>query len=201
LQDMETPREGTNPASRQLTLREWVDLPDDVEGEWEDGWLVEEEVPSIAHELAVTWLIVALHAWLRPRDGMVLASAFKYAVSEKRGRIPDVSAFFAPRGPPAEARYGEMPPDIAVEVVTDRARDVRRDRVEKVAEYAAFGIPRYWILDPQSRTFEALELVPDRGYLVAIAASAGKFEVPGCEGLALDLDELWAQMDRLGQRV
>jgi len=35
------------------------------------------------------------------------------------------------------------------------------------------------------------------GYLRVLGASEGTVEVPGCAGLRLDLDALWAQVDRL----
>lgn len=43
-----------------------------------------------------------------------------------------------------------------------------------------------------------LEHGPDARYVHALAATAGVIDpVPGCEGVALDLDELWAEHDRL----
>ena len=90
-----------------------------------------------------------------------------------------------------------MAPDIAIEVVSPHPSDAKRDRVEKTLEYAAFGVRWYWIVDPGLRTLEILDLHGD-AYLHVGAASVGILsDVPGCDGLVLDLDDLWSQVDAL----
>ena len=70
--------------------------------------------------------------------------------------------------------------------------------MEKLADYAAFGVAWYWLLDPQLRSLEVLELDAQGRYLHALGASTGTLrQIPGCEGLTLDLDELWAAIDNL----
>ncbi len=82
--------------------------------------------------------------------------------------------------------------------MSPRSEDIRRDRVEKPAEYAVFGVPWYWLLDPEARTLEIFELGGDGRYVRALGASAGIVDpVPGCDGLTLDLDGLWAEIDEL----
>jgi len=85
-----------------------------------------------------------------------------------------------------------------VEIVSPTPRDGRRDRIEKVKEYSAFGVRWYWILDPELRTFEVLEVDPNGRNAHAVSMSDGTVtEVPGCEGLVVDLDALWAEADQL----
>jgi Uma2 family endonuclease len=128
---------------------------------------------------------------------VVAASDSRFGVSATRGRKPDVSVYFPGRRPPAIGLI-TMAPDIMIEVVSPRPRDARRDRIEKMAEYAGFGVPYYWILDPQARTLEIFELAGDGRYAQALGAADGVVgEVPGCDGLSLDLDGLWAETDRL----
>jgi Uma2 family endonuclease len=90
------------------------------------------------------------------------------------------------------------PPDIAIEIVSRSPNDRRRDRVQKHLEYARFGVHFYWLLDPEARSLEILELGTDGKYTHALAADAGAVPVPGCPGLVLDLDALWGELERLG---
>lgn len=183
----------------RVTLADWVSLPEDEPGELVDGRLVEEELPDAIHEVIVAWITRMLGNWLVPRGGLVLGSEAKFAVSAPRGRKPDASAYLpSSRMPPRRGAIG-APPDIMVEVLSPTPRDARRDRVEKLQEYAAFGVRWYFIIDPQARTFELLELGPDGRYVHIRPAFAGVVsEVPGLEGLSLDLDALWSEVDRLG---
>ena len=82
-------------------------------------------------------------------------------------------------------------------MVSPTPRDGRRDRVEKVQDYASLGVKFYWIIDPDLRTIEIFELGPDGRYVRALGASMGQIDVPGCEGFQMDLDEIWSEIDRL----
>ena len=186
----------------RMTVHEWAAMPEDEPGELCDGVLVEEEVADLTHETAVAWFLVALRVWVVALGGTAFASEVKYALSNLSGRKPDVSVFFP--GRPARPRRGAVtiPPDIAVEIVSPSAADQRRDRIAKLADYASFGVRFHWLLDPSARTFEILQLGADGRYVHALGASEGKLlEVPGCAGLALDLDELWREIECLADSV
>ncbi|MEO7327251.1 MAG: Uma2 family endonuclease [Minicystis sp.] len=183
----------------RMTIAEWAALPEDEPGELVDGLIVEEEMADLTHETAVVWLLTWLRAWVLGQGGFAFGSEAKYALSRTRGRKPDLTLFLP--GRPAPPRRGPvtMPPDLCVEVVSPSPNDRRRDRVIKLDEYARFGVRWYWLLDPESRTLEVLELGPEGRYVHVLGATDGTVsEVPGCPGLSLDLDDLWREIDRLG---
>jgi Uma2 family endonuclease len=177
-----------------MTLEEWADRDDEQRGELVDGFLVDEEMPDLVHEALVAWLIMKLGPWVRARGGFVFASQVHYRVSERTGRVPDVSVFFSVPRRPRATLATEMP-DIVIEVVSPRPRDQRRDRVEKMTEYARAGMRWYWLFDPALGSFEVFELTPNARYERAFVATEGvAAAIPGCDGLALDLDELSTEL-------
>src|SRR3954468_13247220 len=187
-------------SARTMTLDEWAELDEDEPGELVDGRIVEDEEMGAEHDIADAWLIWILRSWLASRGGFVGVSDTRFGVSRTRGRKPDSYVYLPGRKPPSHGLV-TVPPDIMVEVVSRRLKDARRDRVEKMREYAAFGVRFYWIVDPAIRTFEILELGADGRYTHAAAASDGTIDpVPGCEALVLDVDALWAEVDRLGPK-
>jgi Uma2 family endonuclease len=180
----------------EMTVEEWAALPDEEPGELVDGRLVEEEVPDFVHEVVVAWLLRVLGSWVSPRGGIAGGSGVKYALGPRHGRKPDVSMYLPSTGMPNRRGVVRRPPDLAVEILSPRPRDARRDRIEKHEEYARFGIRHYWLVDPEARMLEAFELDAGR-YVRVAAATEGKIVLPSFDGLELDLDALWAETDRL----
>lgn len=183
-------------SSGGISLEAWASLPEDEPGEIVDGALVEEETVGFGHDVIALVLAATLRAWLG-KGGAIGGSDTRLAVSSTRGRKPDLLAYFAGSKKPSARGLVRVPPDIAVEVVSPTPRDARRDRVEKLREYAAFGVKWYWIVDPQLRTFEVLELGESKRYIHVLGETEGAIAVPGCEGLTIDLNALWAELDQL----
>jgi Uma2 family endonuclease len=181
-----------------VDLEAWADLDDDEPGELVDGRLEEEETPNVLHEFVVAFLIHALGVWAEVTGAWVFGSGLKFAVTPSRGRKPDISVFLrGARLPGKRASLARTPPSIAIEVLSPRPRDGRRDRVDKRSEYARFGVRYYWLVDPELQVVEIFELGSDGRYTLTLSASTGAHPVPGCEGLTLDLDALWAEVDSL----
>ncbi|NUU26398.1 MAG: Uma2 family endonuclease [Streptomycetaceae bacterium] len=123
----------------------------DVPFEISDGKLEIMPPPSIWHQMTAR------------RIETLLEARYPAAVSDvttaigDNGRRPDVLALHVPLEEIIRQRLRAAVPDmieVAVEVIshdyTDKANDavsVRRDREVKFHEYAAAGIPEYWIVD------------------------------------------------------
>jgi len=183
---------------RELTLEEWAAMDEDEPGELVDGRLEEEEAGSLVHEAVVGWLAEMFRIWLA-RRGWLFTSYAKYSVAHNRGRKPDLTVYVDRRSQMLP-RTGvvRIPPDIAVEVVSPTPRDERRDRIDKMDDYAAFGIRYYWILDPLLQSLEIWELSDGRYARAAQATEGTMTSVPGCDGLSIDLDALWQELSELG---
>src|SRR5438128_2264029 len=157
--------------------------------------LEQEEMPTFLHELVVTWIAAALRNWVRRCHGFVVGSETKLAVAPRRGRKPDLALFLPGALPALPDALIRVSPHLVVEVESPRPRDVHRDRVDKLTDYARAGIRLYAIVDPQLRTVEVYELGRDGRYAVACVAGRGRVRVPGCPGLVLNLDALWKEVD------
>ncbi len=182
-------------APKLTTLAQWAALPEDEPGEFANGELVEEEMAGFIHEVAVVWIIHLLRTWALSHGARVAGSAAKLAVSRTKGRMPDVSVYLAKDRRPRAEGLIDVPPSIAVEVVSPTPKDAKRDRVEKLKEYAAFGVKWYWIVDPALQSFEILELGPENEYIHKVSETEGRLSVvPGCEGLEIDIDALWTEL-------
>lgn len=116
-------------------------------------------------------------------DGSVVQPDLLFVAAERIGMIGE--------------RYVDGAPDLVVEVLS--ASDPSRDRVRKLALYAANGVRHYWIVDPDSRELEAYELGGDGRYVrTASCADDDEFRPPRFPGLTIRLKELFAPLARPG---
>src|ERR1044072_2880983 len=152
----------------RMSIEEWAAMSEDEPGELVDGTLVEEEMADYEHEAVVSFANAALRNWVVPKGGFVAGSEAKLAIRNDLGRKPDLSVYLPGGSIPPRRGPIRVPPDIVIEVITPRSLDVRRDRVEKRDDYAAFGVRWYWIIDPSVRVLEIFELGNDHRYVRAL---------------------------------
>ena len=127
---------------RVLTVEDMEDMPDDeFRYELDDGVLIVSPAPSRLHQLAVTRLAVILSAACPP-ESVVLAGV-GVNISKFQHRVPDVAVV---RAASVETFFEETPPELVVEVASPRTRLYDRNRKKDI--YQGFGIPAYWIVEP-----------------------------------------------------
>src|SRR5262249_26819033 len=130
--------------ARSMSIEEWAAMDEDDPGELVDGRLVEDEEADYPHEIIVSLLLYIVGGWARVRGGLALPSGAKYAVSQLRGRKPDLSILLSRDRKLPRRGVNRRPPDIMIEVVSPAPQHRRRDHIEKLLEYAAFGVRWYW---------------------------------------------------------
>jgi Uma2 family endonuclease len=127
---------------RMLTVEDMENMPDDeFRYELDDGVLIVSPAPSTLHQLAVARLTVLLSAAC-PAE-MVVLPGVGVNISRFQHRVPDLAVV---RADALDTVFQEVPPELVVEVASPRTRLYDRNRKKDV--YRGFGIPAYWIVEP-----------------------------------------------------
>jgi Uma2 family endonuclease len=96
---------------------------------------------------------------------------------------PDLVYVSSAHASRVSARGIEGAPTLAVEIISPGTP--RIDRVTKLQLYARFGVPHYWIVDPDAGALEACQLADAAYRLVARASGSAAVALPPCPDLAL----------------
>ena len=127
---------------RTLTVEDMEDMPDDeFRYELDDGVLIVSPAPSTLHQRAVTRLAVILSAACPA--GLEVLAGVGVNIGKFQHRVPDVAVVRVGSVPSV---FQTDPPELVVEVASPRTRLYDRNRKKDV--YQGFGIPAYWIVDP-----------------------------------------------------
>lgn len=187
----------TRPSAQTgpYTWRDFVEMDEDDPRELLDGQLVEIEVPTWTHERIVAALIAILTQWAWSRKaGQVLASGYRLRIDDRRGTMPDVQFYRRGNSPAAQEKGLERGrPDLVIEVISPSSRS--KDSVRKLYDYAAIGVPEYWLLDSEPRTLERLVLRDGVYSIVEAVEGDALFQPDGFEGLEIDLARIWNDLE------
>lgn len=138
--------------------------------EFVDGFLEVPPMPTDAHQVILLFLYEALRGFVHPRGGKVLVAPIRLQIHAGSYREPDILLVRDTKDPRRQNRYW-VGADLVVEIVSPD--DPERDTVVKRADYAAAGIPEYWIVNPTTGTITVLTLA-DNGYREAAAYRRGE---------------------------
>ena len=163
------------------------DLPDDGSRyEVVDGALVVTPPPGDFHQAVARRLFRQLDSQTPPEWEAAFEVAFRVRTD---GRIPDLAVIRAGL-PVARRKHAYTAEDfgLLIEIVSPTSTGM--DRVLKPWEYAAAGVPFYWIVETEPKVELIAYELADGSYREAGRLSEGSGELPGPFLAHIDLDAL-----------
>ena len=148
-----------NSTRRRWTYADFTRLPSETSTRYEviDGELFVTPGPALRHQGIVMHLASQLHVFARSHDlGQVFTGPLDVLFAEGDYFEPDIVFVQKDRAELLSERGVEGPPDLVVEILSPST--AARDRGIKLERYRLFGVPEYWVVDPDARTVEVWRL-------------------------------------------
>ncbi len=146
------------PPQGQWSEEDYLGLDTNRLVELSDGFIEVLPMPTMMHQLIVSFLLDALKAFAAastPKLGTTIFAGLPVRLWKNKFREPDVVFMLAAHASRMGNEYWNGA-DLVMEVVSDknRAHDIKKKRIE----YAKAAIPEYWIIDPKKETITVLVL-------------------------------------------
>jgi Uma2 family endonuclease len=180
-------------ADPRVTFAELVEWPDDGRRyELYDGEAIVVPTPFLRHQRVAHHLGIVLTDYERATGGLVCEVPIDIVFSEYDVLQPDVVFFRKERRHLLDMmQTTRVPPDLAVEILSRSTE--RRDRGRKMATYARFGVPEYWIVDPVRNTVESYELSGAEYRLAGTFDERQHVSSPTLPGLSFDARRIFEE--------
>jgi Uma2 family endonuclease len=129
--------------------------------EFTEGYVEVLPMPTRKHQAISRFLFLALLAYVQRLGGTVFYAPLRVRVAPGRFREPGLVLLLDVNDPRNQNAFW-LGADLVVEIVSPD--HVERDTVMKRTDYAAAGIPEYWIVNPAEGTLTVLKLA-DSAYV------------------------------------
>ena len=178
-------------ARQKLTYADYAALPDDGQ-RWEivDGEAYVTPAPSMRHQDIALRLAVAFFNHIAAHGGgKVYIAPTDVVLSDNDVVEPDVLFIADAVRDRITVPNVQGAPSLAIEVLSNP----RHDRVRKRALYARFGVPEYWIVDPDSDRVEVHKLVGGDYPAPQLFEPGTALAYDGLPGLVIDITDLFSE--------
>ena len=146
--------------------------------------------PDARHGDILDNLFFLIRSQVNPREVRVRLSEFGLIIRTHplTSRVPDLAMFLTNTVVQKDG-YIHSAPQLAVEVLSPA--NTRRERADKLADYASIGIPEIWVIAPQGETVEVLYL-EDGHYIRAQLLASGDILKPKLfPHVQVDIAQIW----------
>jgi Uma2 family endonuclease len=179
------------PNPRTITYEEWLRMPEvqDATEEVVNGEIRITPPDKWLHAIVSSRVAAALDGQLDYGSYYVFSSSFGLVIRENplTCRQPDLAVFHRATMIEKDG-FIRSAPQLAVEVLSPSKS--RREREEKLGDYASIGVPEVWVVSPEARTVEVLCLRD--GYLrTAQILSQGVLEPASLPQVQLPIADIW----------
>ncbi len=175
-----------------MGYEEWLSQTDgESRSEWVDGEVIVFMPTTVRHADLVGFLYTLLSSYVRY---LALGRVFMETVEmrlDRVARVPDVLFVARDHLDRLTDRRLLGPADLVIELVSDDS--VERDYEEKFREYAAAGVPEYWLLDarPGHQQSNFYHLADDGTYRSVPLDADGRYHSTALPGFWFRPDWLW----------
>lgn len=164
--------------------------PDRNRYEIVDGDLHVTPSPNTLHQRIVRNLLVALDHHVRTHKlGEVFVAPYDVVFGEATVLEPDVLFVSKARAHIIREKNLSGPPDLVVEVLSVSSE--RLDREIKPKQYALYGVPEFWRIDPEAKTVEIFCLKEGAYELTAHLGFGDSLTSPTFPGFSIPVSSLW----------
>lgn len=174
-----------------LTYRDYEALPNDGRRyEIHEGELSVTPAPGTRHQRVAGNLYAVLREHvLRHGLGEIFFAPVDVILSDITIVQPDIVYVANDRLQAISSRGIEGPPTLSVEILSPST--IQIDRQTKLQIYSRYGLPYYWIVDPEARAVEAYALSESAYGLTVRTAGDESLSAPPFSDLVITAATLW----------
>jgi Uma2 family endonuclease len=177
------------PQAHRISYEEWLRMPENKGEEVVNGEIRIMPPPSWNHSEILDDLTYNLRSQVNPREVKVKASTFGLLIRRDplQVREPDLALFLAETVVEKDG-IAHSAPQLVVEVLSPS--NTRREREQKLADYASIGVPEVWVFSPEARTVEVLHLENSTYRRIGIFAE-GTLKPLHFPNVQIDIARIW----------
>lgn len=174
----------------KFTYEDYKNAPNDKRYELLEGELIVVPSPKTYHQRISGNLSFKLRDFVLQRElGEVFDAPYDVVLSEETVLQPDILFVSKERSHIITEDNIQGAPDLVIEILIFATQD--RDRTWKRSIYAKYGVDEYWLVDPDKKTIQVLELGKKGYQQFKIFQTDQILESPLLTSLGINLEEVF----------